>query len=163
MSTEGIFTLTTDVIKKYIENSLSSSFNKILSLHYGSGKTHEQKVNKITDWYRTQRLVMVLGAGTSVSYGLPDWNTLLQKLLLITIEPDDDKNNIEKAGVLAKTFTNIFEPNSLISARYLNNYFKKTKPDSKLAFETAIRDVLYIGVKTNEDSALLKEIRQFCT
>ena len=162
MSAEGILTLTADVIKKYIENSLSSSFHKILSIHYGSEKTHKQKINQITDWYRTQRLVMVLGAGTSVSYGLPDWNTLLQKLLLITIKPDDDKNNIEKAGVLAKTFTSIFEPNSLISARYLNNYFKKTRPDSKLAFETAIRDILYIGVKTNEDSALLKEIRQFC-
>ncbi|WP_429179790.1 SIR2 family protein [Aeromonas salmonicida] len=164
MNAEGVFTLTTDTIKKFFESSLSSNFDKILSLHYGNEKTHKQKINEITNWYRTQRLVMVLGAGTSVSYGLPDWNTLLQKLLLITIRSDDeeDKNNIEKAGVLAKTFTNIFEPNSLISARYLNNYFKKTKPDSKLAFETAIRDALYVGVKTDEDSALLKEIRQFC-
>ncbi|WP_218060766.1 hypothetical protein [Aeromonas sp. EERV15] len=72
MSAEGILTLTADVFKKYIENSLSSSFHKILSIHYGSEKTHKQKINQITDWYRTQRLVMVLGAGTSVSYGLPD-------------------------------------------------------------------------------------------
>lgn len=107
---------------------------------------------------------MVLGAGASTSYGLPDWNTLLQKLLLLTINPDDEENgnDREKAGVLARTFTQIFEPNPLISARYLNNHFKKTKPDSKLAFENAIRDALYVGVEANDDSDLLKEVRQFC-
>lgn len=164
MSFEFTATSTKEIFEKFLKSSLSSSFEKSLFLSRGEERTHKQKINAITEWYRSQRLVMILGAGASASYGLPDWNTLLQKLLLITIKSDDDKdaNDLEKAGVIARTFTYIFDPNPLISARYLNNYFKKKKPDSKLAFEGAIRDALYAGIKNDEDSDLLKEIRQFC-
>ena len=164
MSSEFSVTIAKEIFEKFLKSSLSSSFEKSLFLSRGEVRTHKQKINSITDWYRSQRLVMVLGAGASASYGLPDWNTLLQKLLLITIKSDDDKsgNDIEKAGVIARTFTNVFDPNPLISARYLNNYFKKKKPDSKLAFESAIRDALYSGIQACEDSDLLKEVRQFC-
>jgi hypothetical protein len=156
--------LTSDVLKRFLKGQLSNKFEESSFLSHGKKQTHPQKLETITDWYRSQRLVMVLGAGSSMSYGLPDWNTLLQKLLLITIKSDDDENvnSIEKAGVLARTFTNIFEPNSLISARYLHNYFKKKNPKSNLAFESAIREALYVGVQNNKDSNLLKEIRQFC-
>lgn len=164
MSSDIESILSAEFIKKYFARSLSIDFEKFLNLRRIDEKTQNQKISVITGWYRSQRLVMVLGAGASQSYGLPDWNTLLQKLLLITIKSDDEENGIglEKAGVLARTFTRIFEPNSLISARYLNNYFKKRKPDSKLAFENAIRDALYVEIKTDEDSDLLKEVRQFC-
>lgn len=163
MSSKMSVRVSKDIIEKILNSSLSSNFEKSLLLTRGEERTYKQKINTITDWYRSQRLVMVLGAGASASYGLPDWNTLLQKLLLITIKSDDERpNDLEKAGVIAKTFANIFEPNPLISARYLNDYFKKKRPDSKLAFESAIRDALYVGIKSNEDSDLLKEIRQFC-
>ncbi|ABX48730.1 hypothetical protein G3485_11055 [Shewanella baltica] len=163
MSSAITFNITKEFVKKFLDSSLSSKFEESLFLSRGIERTNTQKISTITGWYRSQRLVIVLGAGCSVSYGLPDWNTLLQKLLLITIKTDDENdNNLEKAGILARTFNRIFEPNSLISARYLNNYFRKTKPDSKLAFENAIRDALYIGVKTDDDSDLLKEIRKFC-
>lgn len=163
MSSKMSVRVSKDIIEKILNSSLSSNFEKSLLLTRGEERTYKQKINTITDWYRSQRLVMVLGAGASASYGLPDWNTLLQKLLLITIKSDDERpNDLEKAGVIARTFANIFEPNPLISARYLNDYFKKKRPDSKLAFESAIRDALYAGIKSNEDSDLLKEIRQFC-
>lgn len=164
MSSELAISLTSDLVKKFLTSAISSRFEESLFLERGLEQTESQKLEKITDWYKSQRLVMVLGAGSSVSYGLPDWNTLLQKLLLITIKSDDDENGngIEKAGVLARTFSEIFEPNSLISARYLHNYFKKKNPQSTLAFENSIRDALYVGVDNSEDSELLKEIRQFC-
>ncbi|MFP7755678.1 SIR2 family protein [Thermodesulfobacteriota bacterium B35] len=165
MSTEIAISLTSEVLKKFLRSTWSENFEKSLFIAKRKQQTHKQKLETITDWYRSQRLVMVLGAGSSASYGLPDWNTLLQKLLLISIKTDDDedtKNTAEKAGVLARTFTGIFEPNALISARYLHNYFKKKNPNSKLAFENSIRDALYAGLKSKEDSELLKEIRQFC-
>jgi len=130
--------------------------------------THKQKLNKISEWYKSERLVFVLGSGASASYGLPDWNTLLQKLLLISIKSENDesnessKNRDEKAGVLARTFSRVFEPNALISARYLHNYFKRKHPTSTLAFENAIRDALYGELENNVESDLLKEVRQYC-
>lgn len=129
MSSKTSLSLTKEIVKNLLESSLSSKFEASSLLSRGKEKSHKQKINSITDWYRSHRLVMVLGAGSSVSYGLPDWNTLLQKLLLVSIKSDNDNSgdNIEKAGVLARTFTSIFEPNSLIAARYLNNYFKKGK------------------------------------
>ncbi len=162
MATEFQNFISSDMVKTAIKNLLSVKFDETLFLSKGKEQTHQEKVKNITMWYRSQRLVMVLGAGASVSYGLPDWNTLLQKLLLITIKPEGEAGNgLEKAGVLARTFTKIFDPSSLISARYLHNYFKKAQPTSKLAFENAIRDSLYEGV-SKDDSDLLKEIRQFC-
>lgn len=164
MSSELTVSVASDIFKKILKSSLSEKLEESLFLLRGAEKSHKQKLETVTRWYRDQRLVMVLGAGSSVSYGLPSWDTLLQKLLLITIKSDDgdSENSNEKAGVLAKTFTNIFEPNSLISARYLHNYFKKKNPKSNLAFENAIRDSLYAGIKNGDDSDLLKEVRQFC-
>lgn len=131
-------------------------------------RTQKVKLSKVAEWYKNERLVMVLGAGVSAAYGLPDWNTLLQKLLLITLKSEGNKSEEdsgevdEKAGVIARTFTNIFEPNSLIAARYLNNHFRKIGPKSHLAFENAIRDALYGELKQRSISDLLSEIRQFC-
>lgn len=159
--------LTKDLMKKLVSSALSSRFEDSLFIEKRTKQTHKQKIETITDWYKSHKLVMVLGAGASVPYGLPDWNTLLQKLLLITIKSedsndDDNGNSNEKAGILARTFSDIFEPNALISARYLHNYFKKKHPNSKLAFENAIRDALYSGYVKTDDSELLTEIRQFC-
>ena len=157
-----------ELLKRITELGLVSSFEKSSLLFGKAEKTQKQKLIQISDWYRNESLVMVLGAGASAAYGLPDWNTLLQKLLLITIKSEDDElvnengSADEKAGVLARTFTGIFEPNSLITARYLHNYFRKKNPRATLAFENAIRDGLYSEIKSQEDSDLLKEVRQFC-
>jgi phosphoglycolate phosphatase-like HAD superfamily hydrolase len=88
----------------------------------------------------------------------------LQKLLLVPIgsEGDVSEGDSDKAGFLAKTFSQVFEPNSLVAARYLNNHFRETRPGANLAFENAIRDALYGAKKDNEDSPLLKEVRRFC-
>tara|TARA_R110000751_G_scaffold243695_1_gene343824 strand:+ start:510 stop:1643 length:1134 start_codon:yes stop_codon:yes gene_type:complete len=127
--------------------------------------SQEKKIKEVSEWFESESLVLVLGAGASASYGLPDWNLLLQKLLLISLESEGEstKDEIdEKSGVLAKTFSRVFEPNSLITARYLHNHFKEKQPRATLAFETAIRDALYIGVDIDDESELMKEIRKLC-
>ncbi|EIO4107013.1 SIR2 family protein [Vibrio parahaemolyticus] len=144
--------------------SLTASALKKLLKSEGISKVTVSKDNKfeeVAKWYRSEKMVIVLGAGASVAYGLPDWNTLLQKLLLISLQSDDNSDQ-GNTSILAKTFSNVFQPNSLVAARYLNNHFKKNHPTANLAFENAIRDSLYSEVKSKEDSALLKEIRQFC-
>lgn len=142
-------------------------YTKELLSHQGTLTSRTEKIQSIAKWYHSERLVLVLGAGASASYGLPDWNTLLQKLLLITLKSrhgnaDDSASSNEKASLLAHTFTNLFEPNSLIAARYLSNHFREHNPTSTLAFENAIRSALYDEVKSSTESALLKEIRQYC-
>ncbi|EKF9663386.1 SIR2 family protein [Vibrio cholerae] len=121
----------------------------------------DNKFEEVAKWYRSEKMVIVLGSGASVAYGLPDWNTLLQKLLLISLQSDDNSEQ-GNTSILAKTFSNVFQLNSLVAARYLHNHFKKNHPKANLAFENAIRDSLYSEVNTSQDSDLLKEIRQFC-
>lgn len=143
--------LTSSVLKKYIDNKINEK----------ATQTNDDKYIEVAKWYRSEKMVVVLGAGASVAYGLPDWNTLLQKLLLISLqsEGDSDEGN---TSILARTFSSVFEPNSLVAARYLHNHFKTSQPNATLAFENAIRDSLYSEVNSEFDSELLKEIRQFC-
>jgi hypothetical protein len=128
-------------------------------------RSQENKIHEAAAWFKSESLVLVLGAGVSASYGLPDWKMLLQKLLLISLKSDNsnNKNKIdEDSGVLAKTFSQIFDSNSLITARYLHNHFRETHPRSQLAFEAAIRDALYGELKVKKESELMKEIRKLC-
>lgn len=142
-----------------------------------------KKINTASEWFKSGKLVFVLGAGASASYGLPDWDTLLKKLLLITITKDEKNKDVEAndatsqkqrneqsslgkeasdSSLLAQTFSTVFEPNSLISARYLGQHFRDVYPNDSLAFEKAIRHTLYEDVSSEDSSDLLKEIRQYC-
>lgn len=118
------------------------------------------QINRLIQAYRDEELVLVLGAGVSIPYGLPDWNTLLQKLLLTTMSAEAEKSP-DQAGVLARLYSAVFSPNPLIAARYLNNHYRETS-NSGLAFETAVRDALYEFVSTKQYTNLFKEIRQLC-
>lgn len=161
-ATTASVAVTSGLLKKLLKFSSSLQLSDFATF---STQTRTQKLRQVGEWYRQDKLVLVLGAGASTAYGVPDWNTLLQKLLLLTLKPDEGEEkegSHEKAGLLAKTFSHVFEPNSLIAARYLHNHFKKTNPKAKLAFESAIRDVLYSGIQKGEESDLLKEVRQFC-
>lgn len=151
-----------------LSQKLLDTLNMVSKIDFDSflvkmeNRSLEDRIGFIKNLYKEEKLVFVLGAGSSISYGLPSWNTLLQKLFLITLQNDSVLEEKEKMTVVAKTFTSIFNPNALISARYLNDYFKKKHPSAELAFENAIRDNLYENVESENDSELLKEIRQFC-
>lgn len=88
-------------------------------------------------------LVLVVGAGVSLDQGLPDWNTLLQRLLLTTIKNDDSSSEAKKAALLAKVFTSVFSPDPLIAARYLSLHYRKEGKSDSLVFYNAIKDALY--------------------
>ncbi|RQW76726.1 MAG: hypothetical protein EHM14_15920, partial [Methanothrix sp.] len=147
-----------DFDQKYVDN-LNSRLFEILQLKSTSFRT---QLSKIIEAFNNESLVLVLGAGVSVDYNLPNWDTLLQKLLLSSFQNETDSNK-EKSLVLAKIFTKIFSPNPLIAARYLRNYYRENSKDGEVnAFEKAIRNSLYENFKSNFCSLLYREIVQLC-
>ena len=143
--------------------TLKSLSTKVLT-QAGATSTRT-KLKTAALWYRTERLVIVLGAGASSAYGLPTWNVLLQKLLLLTIKDgatSDTPATPTQSTLLARAFTTVFNPNPLVAARYLSNHFHAKAKDKAFAFETAIRDILYEEVKSASESSLIQEIRQYC-
>jgi hypothetical protein len=88
-----------------------------------------------------------------MGFGLPNWDTLLQKLMMTTIETEQNV-----ATILSEVFSNIFTPNSLISGRYLQKYYE----DKSISFEEAVRKVLYENLEINKPSELMDEIVNYC-
>jgi hypothetical protein len=125
--------------------------------------SQEQALNKIAKCYKNNNMVLVLGAGVSISQGIPNWTTLLQRLTTRTLEAVDDNDN-EKNKVLAQLFDLVFGPNPLIAARYLSVYFDdmEEKKRKKFLFEEAIREALYETYSSTNDSSVIKELVKLC-
>lgn len=138
---------------KNLEDVIDKSlFKKTQSRH--------QKIKQIIKGYEDDQLALVLGAGVSIEYGLPNWDSLLQNLLLTSFETETEQS-ADKSIVLAKLFTKLFSPNPLIAARYLRNHFQKGNKD-EVSFDRAVRDVLYKYLDKNKQSDTLNEIVQLC-
>jgi hypothetical protein len=103
--------------------------------------------------YLSNKLAIVLGAGVSIDYGLPSWNTLLQALLAQTFQVNGDSR--DKSLLIAEVFNGTFEPSPLIAARYLSGHFSKL-----LEFEKEIQKLLYQHIKTEYSTDLMKELVQ---
>lgn len=113
----------------------------------------------ISGHFKNNTLVFVLGAGVSIDHNLPSWNDLLQRLLLLAIANDNNETK-EKANILSKVFNSIFSPDPLKAGRYLYNKFSNDK--DTMAFEEAVRHIIYSDIDLSLESDLFKEIRQFC-
>ncbi len=110
-------------------------------------------IKNLNDAYQKGKLVLVLGAGVSIEFGIPSWNGLLQNLMVYTIEKEH-----KVSSVLSKLFNEIFTPNPLIAGRYLQDYFE----NSDASFESMVRDVMYSNVNKDMHSELLAEIVRMC-
>jgi hypothetical protein len=139
---------------------LLKEFDEIISkktLDKGLPKTHiptrKNAIKKISEEFTKENLVLVLGAGISVPFGVPTWESLLQRLMVFTIEKDSRASNI-----LAKLFNGVFSPNPIIAGRYLQSYFQENNE----SFEEAVRQVLYSSVNKHTQSELMDEIVNFC-
>jgi hypothetical protein len=102
---------------------------------------------------QNNKLVLVLGAGVSMGFGLPDWPTLLQKLMITTIEQEP-----EVSTALSKLFSAVFAPSSVMAGRYLQKFYE----DKEESFEAAVRRVLYESLDIEAASALMEEIVHLC-
>ncbi len=159
-----------EILKKIIETDLrndninleisnKTKFNKDLKdlnkkiLNNTQKEDLEKLIEEIKNHYSNERLVLVLGAGVSMGYGLPSWDILLQKLMVNTIEKDNDVSNI-----LSKLFSKLFNPSPLIAGRHLQNYFEKNEKK----FEVEVRKLLYSNINNDYDSEVMKEILKIC-
>jgi hypothetical protein len=129
---------------KELKTSLGANFKKA---------NRNDIIKEIKKKFRDEKLVFVLGAGVSMTYGLPSWDTLLQKLMVTTLEKEKNASSI-----LAKLFSKIFNPSPLIAGRYLQKYFESNDH----SFEEAVRKILYEEIKMDTDSLLMSEIVRFC-
>lgn len=132
-----------DLLKK-LRNSLVHNFTKT---------DREDIIQEVKQNFRKEKLVLVLGAGVSMSFGLPSWDLLLQKLMVTTLEKEKSASSI-----LSKLFSKIFNPSPLIAGRYLQKYFES----NKLSFEEEVRKILYNEIVRNNKSDLMDEIVRFC-
>jgi len=132
-----------------------------------------QQIDNINKAYKAKKLVLVLGAGVSIDHGLPDWNTLLQKLLFNALKDNELETNNEPLSVLAELFTKVFSPNPLIAARYLKNQFERKRsaslkayPRSKrkkqFVFEEEVRKALYDRFDKGHSSYFFEEMQLIC-
>ena len=142
---------------KYIQDSirnLGNSFQVFKSFVNNFAKNDKTKIiQEAKQNYRSGKLVLVLGAGVSMSYGLPSWNVLLQRLMMTTLEKDNNAS-----GILSKLFTKIFNPSPLIAGRYLQKHFE----NNKTSFEEEVRKLLYQEIRRETKSKLMDEIIRYC-
>ena len=102
---------------------------------------------------QNNKLVLVLGAGVSMGFGLPDWPTLLQKLMITTIEQEP-----EVSSALSRLFSAVFAPSSVMAGRYLQKYYE----DKDASFEEAVRKALYENLDIEAEAPLMDEIVHLC-
>lgn len=147
--------ITHELIKKALEtfNNSKTKSDFIDKLPESKSLTKQQITNRLIDCYEKEKIVFVLGAGVSMGFGLPDWDTLLQKLMITTIEKEQNVST-----VLSKLFTNVFSPSPLIAGRYLQKFYE----EKKISFEEAVRKVLYETIEIERQSYLMDEIVNFC-
>lgn len=133
-------------------------WQKDITINYELSKT--QYIETLNKTYDDGKLVLVLGSGISTECGLPDWDTLLQKLLL-KIEFNEDDSE-DQSLIIANIYNKIFNPSNLISGRYIrNNYQRYSANNKNISFEEFVRNSLY-EEKINDEASILKEIFQFC-
>lgn len=142
------------VDKEYVKK-LDEKFEDLLSDNL---RSRQSLIDELSIAYRSENLVFVFGAGISKEFGLPDWNTLLQKLILKSFKIEGN-HSYEKARVLAQLFTEIFYPSPLIAARYLKNHFARNKSKK---FEEEVREALYEDISNDTKSKVFHEVLQFC-
>lgn len=116
----------------------------------------EEHIEAIRAAYNEDKLVLMLGAGVSMSAGFPSWERLIQDLSLkffvdntaaaLPSQHQTDVYNYFKAGA---------PPSPLIVARLLKGVFGDRFPHH-------VRDSLYAYSKGNRSSALVQELAALC-
>lgn len=153
----AIATISSPIIREFLKNLDTKKMHEIYNNNdiklNGWNKTENLSIA-----YKNDELVLVLGAGVSVSYNLPSWDNLLQKLLFYTLKNGNNDHDEDASTLLSKLFTRLFDNSPLISARYLEEYFKK----KNLNLNETLRKVLYEGIDRTSDSDTYKEILQYC-
>ena len=142
--TEKVFKKDYSDLLKALRNNLTHTFTRT---------NRSEIIKELKQCYKKEKLVLVLGAGVSMSFGLPSWEILLQKLMVETLQRDKSASS-----VLSKLFAKIFNPSPLIAGRYLQKYFETNNQ----SFEDEVRKILYQEIERKTSSGLMDEIVRYC-
>ncbi|AKB47471.1 hypothetical protein MSKOL_1694 [Methanosarcina sp. Kolksee] len=121
---------------------------------------NKQYIKELKESYDKNGLVLFLGAGVSSSAGMPDWGTLISKLITDLISKELS-NGLEASEdeiqIIADELQKINSFSPLVEARYLRASFTDE-------FEKKISDNLYREINKDEitTSKLLNSIIKLC-
>jgi len=120
--------------------------------------TRKEQISELVKAYKERKLVLTLGAGVSIEHGLPDWNTLLQKLLIDAVMKET-KETMDRSLVVAKLFIEVGVATPLAAARFLKGHYELS---GGMSFEENVRDVVYSEINAEKRTKFFNEVRQLC-
>ena len=122
------------------------------------------RLERLAAVYRSEGVVLALGAGVSIGMGVPNWSELVSGLLVSLVteqltESVDEHQAVELAEAIRKTGNE----SPLLSARYLRRGFEDGNAGDPRAFQQALAAVLYRRDGSDmTPSPLLKELAKLC-
>lgn len=107
--------------------------------------SHRPEIAALRDSFRTHRLMLVLGAGVSRPFGIPDWPTFLRRVVE-AMHPETD----------VRDYLDASNTHPLILARYIRSNIK-----DRSLFNQLLHDNLYKYYKDESSDQTLKSIVKF--
>jgi hypothetical protein len=138
------------IIKHIFESATDS--RKVIS--------EEAQINDLIVSHKKLKLVFVLGAGVSKNYGLPDWNTLLQKLLIKILESKQKPPHNLRVDADTDVLKTLFPQSPIILARNIHLLFDD--PDEG-SFENLVRESMYEQINDTKIDRTFEELQKLCT
>lgn len=140
--------------------------------------TEETQISNLRTSHKERKLVFVLGAGVSKNYGLPDWNILLQKLLIkileykqrtsqklrfnadTNIDTDADIDTDIDIDTDTDVLKTLFPQNPIILAR---NIQLLLDPSDEVCLESLVRSIIYEQINDTKIDRTFEELQKLCT
>lgn len=158
-----------EAAEKILENLFSIRLKMAVS---GSPDDWEKKrddiISDVVDKFRNGRISLFLGAGVSSSAGLPNWDTLLNRLFVSMLtESDQDVVGTENENInsIVRRLRQIDGPSTLTLARYIRKGMSSGLSSERSKFIDSVTKQLY-GLRDRRfslNSDLIREIVSLCT
>ncbi|MEM0954903.1 MAG: SIR2 family protein [Pseudomonadota bacterium] len=130
-------------------------------------RKRDRIISDVAEKFRDGRLSLFLGAGVSSSAGLPNWDTLLNRLfvsMLTENEGTENSHENERINSIVRRLRQIGGPSALTLARYIRKGMSFGSGTERNRFIESVTEQLY-GLRDRRfalDSELIKEIVSLC-
>jgi len=132
-------------------------------IRIGQSNPRREHIEELHQAWREKRLVLVLGAGLSIPYGIPSWKDLVMELLLEN-EPNLDRFWLEYKRPLADWMSKAFDFDLLALSRVVkyNIASANDEPQEQTneEFKESVRKKLYAARKEPAEPTALQKLAQ---